>query len=164
MIAFRRAIQLLSLGLFLFLLTLAVCSVNTRVPLDLFLQIDPGLGILTAVSDRSLGFFVVPALITLLATFFFGRIFCGYFCPMGTTLDGGDRLICLKKKTWRKRSHFPKVKYWLAVFPSGGSAYGRQSGFSDVTPLFGHPVLRPVDSPHSGLLRSSSADDSAPAG
>lgn len=149
MIAFRRAIQLLSLGLFLSLLTLAVCSVNTLVPLELFLQIDPGLGILTAVSVRSLGLFLVPALLTLLVTFFFGRIFCGYFCPMGTTLDGGDRLICSKKKIGRKRSHFPKVKYWLLFFLLGAALMGVSlvfltSPLSLVTRFYGlliHPIL-----------------------
>jgi ferredoxin len=149
MIAFRRAIQLLSLGLFLFLMTLAVCSVNTRVPLDLFLQMDPGLGILTAISARSLGFFLVPALVTMLATFFFGRIFCGYFCPMGTTLDGGYRLICSKKKTRRKRPHFPQVKYVLVFFLLGAALIGVSlvfltSPLSLVTRFYGlliHPIL-----------------------
>ena len=34
-----------------------------------------------------------PALVLLLAAVLLGRFFCGWLCPLGTTLDAGDRLI-----------------------------------------------------------------------
>ena len=92
MITFRRAIQIISLILFLTLLALAVSSLFTPAPLDLFLLLDPALIALTAISARIFSVAFIPALLILLVTLFFGRIFCGYICPMGTTLDGTDKL------------------------------------------------------------------------
>ena len=93
MIAFQRTIQLISLTLFLILLTLAVLSADTPAPLDFFLRLDPALIVFTAISGRIFSFAFIPALLVLVVTLFFGRIFCGYICPMGTTLDGTEKLF-----------------------------------------------------------------------
>ena len=93
MITFWRTIQLISLILFLSLLALAISSAITPTPLDLFLLLDPALIALTAISARIFTIAFIPAVLVLIITLLFGRIFCGYICPMGTTLDGTDKLF-----------------------------------------------------------------------
>jgi hypothetical protein len=56
-------------------------------PPDLFLQLDPLTTLSVSLSDRAWvkgALMIVPLLI---ATVFLGRVFCGWVCPLGTTLD-----------------------------------------------------------------------------
>ena len=149
MIAFRRAIQLISLALFLVLLTLAVLSVNTATPLDFFLRLDPALIVFTAISSRIFTFAFIPALLVLVVTLFFGRIFCGYICPMGTTLDGTDKLFSTSRKKQPGTGKLRLLKYVVFFFLLGASLLGVSFVFtaaplSLITRAYGllvHPVL-----------------------
>ncbi|MCD4717788.1 MAG: 4Fe-4S dicluster domain-containing protein [Desulfobacterales bacterium] len=149
MITFRRAVQIFSLILFLLLLTLAVLSTDTPTPLDLFLLLDPVLIALTAISARILAVAFIPAFLVLLVTLFFGRIFCGYMCPMGTTLDGGDKLFRPQGKKRPQTGKLSLLKYIVLFFLLGASILGVSFVFvaaplSLITRFYGllvHPVL-----------------------
>ncbi len=149
MITFWRAIQLISLILFLILLTLAVSSAITPTPLDLFLLLDPALIALTAISARIFYIAFIPALLVLLVTLFFGRIFCGYICPMGTTLDGSDKLFAASRKKQPEAGKLRLLKYIILFFLLGASLLGVSFVFvaaplSLITRFYGllvHPVL-----------------------
>lgn len=112
----RRTTQALSLVLFLFLLWSATTSRSSFLPLDFFLHLDPSLSLLTAVSARVIGLALIPALLIILLTLFLGRFFCGYICPMGTTLDVSDRIFRPRKKRSFFSDHLKKVKYLLLPF------------------------------------------------
>ncbi len=90
---FHRTIQLTSLTIFLLLLFAATSFTWLSLPFDLFLRLDPAMVTVTALSARILGLTFVPAAIVILISPLLGRVFCGYICPMGTTLDGGDKLF-----------------------------------------------------------------------
>ncbi len=149
MITFRRAAQVLSLTLFLFLLTLAVSSIDTPTPLDLFLLLDPAAIVFTAISARILAVASIPALLVLVVTLFFGRVFCGYICPMGTTLDGGDKLFGTQGKKRPQTGKLGLLKYIVLFFLLGASILGVSFVFvaaplSLITRFYGllvHPVL-----------------------
>ena len=149
MIAFRRTIQLLSLGLFFMLLTLAVISFKSPESLDLFLRLDPGLALLSTISARTLAVTFTPALLVLVATLFFGRIFCGYICPMGTTLDGGDKLFGIKRTSDKRYLKLAHLKYLVLCFLLGAALLGVSLVFlaaplSLITRFYGlliHPIL-----------------------
>jgi MauM/NapG family ferredoxin protein len=149
MITFRRAIQIFSLILFLLLLTLAVSSTDTPTPLDLFLLLDPVAIAFTAISSRILAVAFIPALLVLLVTLFFGRVFCGYMCPMGTTLDGGDKLFGRQGKKRPQTGKLSLLKYIVLFFLLGASILGVSFVFvaaplSLITRFYGilvHPVL-----------------------
>lgn len=149
MITFWRAIQLISLILFLTLLALAISSVFTPTPLDLFLLLDPALIVFTAISGRIFAAAFIPALLVLLVTLFFGRIFCGYICPMGTTLDGTDKLFGTKRKRQPEAGKLRLLKYIILFFLSGAALLGVSFVFvaaplSLITRFYGllvHPVL-----------------------
>ncbi len=84
----RRAIQALSLALFLFLLwSTAVPLPQSLLPRDLFLRLDPLVATAIPLTARQWIPSLAPGLGVLLVTLFLGRIFCGYICPMGITLD-----------------------------------------------------------------------------
>ncbi len=149
MTTFWRTIQIISLILFLLLLTLAVSSINTSTPLDLFLLLDPALITITAISARILVAAFIPALLVLLITLLFGRIFCGYICPMGTTLDGGDKLFGPSRKKQSEPGKLRLLKYIILIFLLGASLFGVSFVFlvapiSLITRFYGlvvHPVL-----------------------
>lgn len=160
MIVFRRTIQVFSLGLFLLLLAMAVASLHTSAPLDLFLRLDPGLALLTTISTRTLAFAFVPALLVLVVTSFFGRIFCGYLCPMGVTLDGGDKLFGAKEKPARQTGNHRRLKYMVLCFLLGSALLGVSLVFlaaplSLITRFYGllvHPILAFIAHKFLGLL------------
>ena len=82
---FRRRIQLAFLLLFLVLLTLTVWPLG-RLYLGVFLVADP----LIALNSLAGGVWkpaMVLALAMLVVPLVAGRAFCGYVCPIGTTIE-----------------------------------------------------------------------------
>ena len=157
---FRRIIQVLSLVLFLLLLAMAIASLHTSTPLDLFLRLDPGLMLLTAISTKTLSFAFIPALLVLVVTLFFGRLFCGYICPMGTTLDGADKLFGAKKEPVRQKENPRHLKYMVLCFLLWTALLGVSLVFlaaplSLITRFYGllvHPILAFFAHKFLGLL------------
>jgi polyferredoxin len=98
---FRTIIQSISLAAFLFLLVTAATTGVGLVSPDLYLRMDPLIIFGSAISGRVFLLTFIPAVIVVLVTIFFGRLFCGYICPMGITIDCSDRLLKLKKKRVR---------------------------------------------------------------
>ncbi len=106
----RRVIQVVVFVLFLGILIRTVSPVETWLPPDFFLRMDP----LTAVSSmlasrNAVDFFpkFVPALVVVVLTIILGRFFCNWVCPLGTTIDIWDRLLGRK----RKRRSEPRIKH-----------------------------------------------------
>ncbi len=67
-------------------------------PMDLFLRLDPLLGILLSIGTRVVLVSFGLSLIIVVLTLVFGRSFCGWVCPMGTTLDVTDRVMKSRPK------------------------------------------------------------------
>ncbi|MDM8525301.1 4Fe-4S binding protein [Desulfococcaceae bacterium HSG8] len=141
-------IQVITLGLFLLLLLLAFVS-ESPAAADIFLRLDPILVMITAVSARIFRPAFIPGLVVLLLAPVAGRIFCGYVCPMGTTLDGGDRIFGpVPRKQFRSET-LRMVKYLVLIFLMGAAAGGisfvfAASPLSLVTRFYGlvlYPVL-----------------------
>ncbi|MFW5901451.1 MAG: 4Fe-4S binding protein, partial [Thermodesulfobacteriota bacterium] len=95
---FRRIAQIVCLILFLGLLA----GAGHMEQADFFLRLDPLLAGITAISARMLVWTFLPALIVFVSAFFVGRAFCGYICPMGTTIDGSDR--CFAKRGAKRKT------------------------------------------------------------
>jgi ferredoxin len=64
-----------------------------RVPAELFLAIDPLVGLSTAVAARSWVWSAASAAIILIVCVLIPRGFCGYLCPLGTVIDLFDSSI-----------------------------------------------------------------------
>jgi polyferredoxin len=78
---------------FFVLLWQARYPLETGVPMDLFLRLDPLLGILLSIGARVVLLTFAISLIIIILSLVFGRGFCGWVCPMGTTLDAADNLM-----------------------------------------------------------------------
>lgn len=119
---FRRWIQAVCLVIFLLLLATGDRLINA----DLFSRMDPALTGIAAIAGRVLAWAFLPALIVALSALFMGRAFCGYICPMGTTIDATDAAIKPKK---RQKNPPPKIfqpglKTIIVFFLAGAAAAG----------------------------------------
>jgi MauM/NapG family ferredoxin protein len=120
----RRTVQLVCLVLFLALLGLAALSGTPAVMPDLFLRLDPGLVLISAISARIVLLGFIPAAVVLILGPFVGRVFCGYVCPMGTTIDGSDALLGPHRKVSRAANRLTRLKYMVLVFLLGSAMLG----------------------------------------
>lgn len=73
---------------FLILFLVLTFSAGTALlPSDAFMRLDPLMAAILPVLNRTWAPEVVPGLMILAAALLAGRFFCGYVCPLGTTLD-----------------------------------------------------------------------------
>lgn len=165
MIRFQRLAQTISLVIFLGLLYFAAYPVIEGLRVDLFLQMDPLVGVITPLASRILEWYVVPALLVLVSALLLGRVFCGHDCPMGTTLDLWSGLADRKKigrqASFESSSSYRPWKYlFLAIVTAaavgGVSLMHLGSPLSLVTRFYGivvHPLaLLMGDLGFQGLL------------
>ena len=121
---FRRLVRTISLVLFLGLLVTAVYAITPGPAVDIFLRLDPVLTLGTALSARTLSWILVPSLVVVLVTLMAGRIFCGYVCPMGVTLDGANRCLGPRVKGRNLPLWLPSAKYLVLIFILAAAACG----------------------------------------
>lgn len=152
---FQRIAQAFSLGLFCLLLILASYPYPEGIPADLFLRLDPSIAAVTTVAARDLLPAFWLALIVVATGLFAGRIFCGYICPMGATLDCIETLFRSASKrpprdsgqSIKRFSH--KTKYAVILVMMGAAIGGVSlvswgSPLSLATRLYGlviHPIV-----------------------
>jgi polyferredoxin len=104
----RRGCQLVCLGGFIALLAASLNQLTLFIPENFFLRLDPLILIGTSLAMGGLAASYIPALIVLASGPFLGRAFCGYVCPMGTILDGGQFIV----KAKRDKSALTKYSAW----------------------------------------------------
>jgi ferredoxin-type protein NapF len=113
----KKAIQILSLLLFSALFILATYRLPDWLPADIYLRIDPLLGINAVIASREIIARVLWSLLLVGATLAFGRFFCAYLCPLGASIDGLDFLLFRKIKHpgLKTDARLRKWKYYLLV-------------------------------------------------
>jgi MauM/NapG family ferredoxin protein len=113
----RTLIQALSLLLFSTFFIFATYKLPNWLPADIYLRLDPLLGINAVFAAREIIGRALWGIVTIGATLFFGRFFCAYVCPMGASIDFLDLLFFRKKKRQNLKtdSSFRKAKYFLLV-------------------------------------------------
>jgi len=85
-----RKLRLISqvLFFFLFLVLLVLTSYRgsdeIRYPVRIFLEFDPLIGLTTFLASHQIPLLLLLGILTLVLTFLFGRVFCGWICPLGT--------------------------------------------------------------------------------
>src|SRR5512134_322867 len=84
--ASRRISQGLFLLLFLFLFVQTESKGNDELgyPVRLFLDFDPLILVTTLLAAHAAAVAFFLSLITIVLTVLFGRVFCGWVCPLGT--------------------------------------------------------------------------------
>lgn len=124
----RRVVQLLFLAGFLYLFWEARWhGVDELAPPPLFLRMDPLVALTSWLAPTPnwlpLAF---PALAVLVVTLLLGRVFCGWVCPLGTTIDVFDHVL-FRRRT-RRPAHLnrPAWKYYVLGAVLISAVFGAQ--------------------------------------
>jgi len=114
----RRLSQIFFFLLFLvlFLKTVYVGEDILRWPVDLFFRFDPLILAGHLLSTYTLVPRLLLGLVLVALTFVLGRFFCGWICPMGTTLDGCRRVFFRPRPDRGYALRLRRVKYYLLFF------------------------------------------------
>jgi MauM/NapG family ferredoxin protein len=113
----RAASQAISLALFTLLFALANYRLPDWLPADIYLRLDPLLGLSAIVAGRAWVPRAIWGLALLLATVLVGRFFCSYVCPLGAILDFLDPLLFrrVKRRTLDADASLRNVKYVVLI-------------------------------------------------
>lgn len=122
----RRTIQLLSLSLFTALFLMATYRLPQWLPADLYLRLDPLLGINAVLTARQIIPRVLVSLIVVAATLACGRIFCAYVCPLGAIIDLTDPVLAAQGRRIPddRARRLRQVKYLLLAGVLGSALVG----------------------------------------
>lgn len=131
MMTLRRLVQIATFGAFLYLFAMTVGHMKlldldllSAAPVDTFFRLDPLIGVSTMIATRQLiEVLVIFGLPVILLTALMGRFFCGWICPLGTTLDAADATIFRGRGRSSGESSFPRTfKYYLLLAVIAASA------------------------------------------
>jgi len=119
----RPGVQAFFLVLFI-LLALSLWA-PWQMPLshDLFLRFDPLLWLLGSVADREVAQHGLFVLALVLATAALGRVFCGWVCPLGTTLDA-TRVATGRQPGRPLPPWSSRLRFWLLAGLLGAAMAG----------------------------------------
>lgn len=128
----RRASQLAIFCLFVFLFLNTEYKDNDvlEYAVNIFLRFDPLIAGVAVLAGRALIALVWPALILTVLALVLGRFFCGWVCPMGTVLDGFDKIFgAAKIKPSSPARDWRAVKYLGLAVIFGGALFSLQWAF-----------------------------------
>ena len=124
--ALRKVVQAVFLAFFVYLFGRTVYPLDGLLPVDLLLRLDPLVAAVSFLAGRNIVPRMLLSLALLGATFFLGRFFCGYICPLGTIIDLSDgiqRRLGLGRFRLSSVPRFPK--YILLIFLLFLALFGR---------------------------------------
>jgi len=93
MIRFRKFIQAFFFLFFIYLFVKARFPLSAWPPSDIFLRSTPLFPIFDCIANLGFSIIMLPGLILWLLTVIGGRFFCGWICPLGSTLDLADGFL-----------------------------------------------------------------------
>jgi MauM/NapG family ferredoxin protein len=124
---FQRLLQIFLFSLFLLLLWSAAYPLPAWLEVDVFLRLDPLISLGSMATARAFIPRVAWALVILGLALFLGRIFCGYICPLGATIDFADWLGGKKRRgenSFEDQGAYRHLKYWLLIGLAGSALVG----------------------------------------
>lgn len=99
------------------------------VPNDLFFRLDPLVAIIAMSASGTLIFGLTFSIVMLVSTFFFGRFFCGWMCPLGVLIDFFEWVIQGFKRKERDKHRLYQlsaVKFGVLILVLAGSGFSFQ--------------------------------------
>lgn len=129
----RRAVQLVVLGLFVYLAIATAENWSTigGIPPDFFLRTSPLIGAAAMVASRTIiDECLVAGGVVALLTLLLGRVYCGWFCPFGTLIDIVERLLYGRRRpaAWSqaRSDKWRAAKYILLACALGAAVFSYQ--------------------------------------
>lgn len=121
----RKGCQITSFVLFMYLFIQAVYLGQSPLESDLYYRLDPLIALTAMIAGRALIAGLLYSAINILAAIIFGRVWCGWLCPMGTMLDWFSPREPFQNpkvsETWRT------VKYLLLAVLIFAAVFGNQT-------------------------------------
>ena len=141
-------------------------------PVKLFFQIDPLVGISNALATRALYQGLLWSLLILIPTFFLGRFFCGWVCPMGTLnhfcgslkseSKRGKQLIASNRyKRWQTTKYYLLVAVLVAAI-FGTAIVGWLDPFSLLTRSLGLSIFPGLSYLANSILHAAETSSFSP--
>lgn len=109
----RRISQIVFFGLFVYLIAKTAYPLRSAIPVDLFVQADPLVAGAAMLASRTIIHGALISLVIVGITIVLGRVFCGWICPMGTTLDACDKAFFRGKKRSGTPNRLFGLKYYV---------------------------------------------------
>lgn len=132
----RRISQVFFIVLFFILFLLATYPLTSKLAVDVFLRSDPLAEIAASLSARTFILKSIPAFVLLILSIVLGRFFCGWICPLGTTVDGFDNLTKARYHN-EKAPNLKWLKFSILIIVLLAALLSVQLvGFVDPIPLF----------------------------
>lgn len=123
----RKIIQYLSFSVFIYLLVFLDPFTEKDLPVNVFLRMSPlsAIGAMAATKTFIMAYW--PAIAVFLLAIILGRFFCGWVCPLGTTIDITDHFFAgFRKKSQKNIYDGRKLKYYLLAFLLLSLLFSRQ--------------------------------------
>ncbi len=113
----RTFLQALSLLIFTILFAFANYRLPDWLPADVYLRLDPLLGLSAVLAGKEVISRAFWSLIVLGTTLVIGRFFCAYVCPLGATIDFLEFFSFRKKNRqgFKNEASWRKVKLFLLI-------------------------------------------------
>lgn len=118
---YRRVIQAFFFLLFLVLLGITAKQINLPFPTELFLVADPLIALASLISGVPFSYEILFSLVTVAITLLFGRVFCGYACPMGAFLDlfsPLSKVLKIKRGSFQRLKTLPVIMLAIVLITS----------------------------------------------
>jgi len=136
----RRAVQLLFFALFIYLFALTIGRTDSEgnlglpapIPVDFFFRIDPLVGLTTMIAARkTITILLLYGIPVVLLTVLLGRFFCGWICPLGTTLDAANSLFFKSRRSSTSKPSFitRSWKYIILVAVLTAAVFSAQAAY-----------------------------------
>jgi MauM/NapG family ferredoxin protein len=119
----RAGVQIVCLSLFVYLALAARSQWRSPLPYDLFLRFDPLVWLTVSAAAREVALYGSFALALVVVTMLFGRVFCGWVCPLGTTLDAAH-LVWGRRPDSSLVESLSSVRFWVLIVLIGTAVAG----------------------------------------
>ena len=119
----RAGVQMVCLGLFVYLALAARFKWKSPLPYDLFLRFNPVVWLMVSAAAREAALYGSFALALVVVTALFGRVFCGWVCPLGTAIDAAH-FVRGRRPSGSLVERLSSVRFWVLILLIGAAVAG----------------------------------------